>query len=188
MTTKITIVNNALTLLADSPISDLNAASTRANLVNSIYDNIRDITLRKLPWNCAIKRVLLSPLVNAPSFDYAYQFQLPGDCMRVLSISVDDDAPEYKIEGRMLLTNIEAVKLRYIFRNDDPSSYDPGLTNVLTMELAKALAYPLTKSTAQVEMAAAMAKEAWREASAMDGLEGTPDDWFDNTLLSRRGV
>lgn len=187
MATKITIANNALAMLADDPISDFNEGTVRSALVRDQYENVRDNVLRMLPWNCAVKRLNLSPDVAAPIFGYAYQYTLPSDWLRTLSISNEDDIVDFRIEGRKILTDQEALQLRYIYRNDDPSTYDAGLINVITYRMAEALAYPITKSTTQAQFMEAKAREAFAIAKGTDAQEEVLPDYFDNSLISRRG-
>ncbi|MDF3613690.1 hypothetical protein P3S34_26705, partial [Enterobacter hormaechei] len=86
--------------------------------------------LRAHPWNCAIKRVVLSPVSGAPVFGYGYQFSLPGDLVRVLSVGEPRDDIDYRIEGSRLLANIDVIRLRYIFRNEGESTWDSALVDV----------------------------------------------------------
>lgn len=188
MATKITIANNALAMLGDDPISDFNEGTVRASLVRDQYENVRDNCLRMLPWNCAIKRINMSPEVTAPLFGYAYQFVLPSDWLRTLSISSKDDIVDFRMEGRKLLTDLQDLQLRYVYRNDDPSTYDAGLINVITYKLAEVLAYPITKSTTQAQFMEAKAREAYMIAKGVDAQEEVQPNWFDESLISRRGI
>jgi hypothetical protein len=188
MATKITIANNALAMLADDPISDFNEGTVRSALVRDQYENIRDNCLRMIPWNCAVKRLNLSPDVATPVFGYAFQYTLPSDWLRTLSVTDEQDVYEFRIEGRKLLTDLESLQMRYIYRNDDPATYDAGLVNYMTFRLAEALAYPITKSTTQAQLMEAKAREAFMIAKGVDAQEEVQPDWFDNTLISRRGI
>lgn len=188
MTTNITIANNALALLGDDPISDFNEGSVRASLVSDMYENVLLSTLRMLPWNCAIKRVVLSPSVGTPVFGFTYKFNLPSDWVRTLSINEKQDIIEFKIEGRTILTDVDTLQLRYVFKNEDAATYDSGLVDVLTFKLAAALAYPITKSTTQAQLMEQKADMAMRQAKGIDAVEEVQDTWFDDSLISRRGI
>lgn len=188
MTTNITIANNALAMLGDDPISDFNEGSVRSSLVRDMYDNVLLSTLRALPWNCAMRRVVLSPSVGAPAFGFTYKFNLPSDWVRTLSINEKQDIINFKVEGRTILTDVDTLQLRYVFKNEDAATYDAGLVDVLTFKLAAALAYPITKSTTQVQLMEQKAAEAMRVAKGIDAVEEVHDTWFDESLISRRGI
>lgn len=188
MATKITIANNALALLGDDPISDFSEGTTRSALVRDMYENVRDSVLRMLFWNCAIKRINMSPETSSPAFGFTYQYQLPADWVRTKSISAMRDVFDYRIEGRKILTDLESIQLTYVYRNDDPSTYDAGLIDVLTFSLAAALAYPITKSTTQAQYMEQKAGAALRSAKSSDAQDDVQRDWFDESLISNRGI
>src|SRR5262245_34886808 len=82
----VNICSNALLSLGAQPINDLAEDSDRARLAANLWEPVRDYVLRRHTWNCAVKRVALAPDVAAPAFDYAFQFTLPPDFMRLLSV------------------------------------------------------------------------------------------------------
>ncbi|MCY0725785.1 hypothetical protein OVW19_29015, partial [Klebsiella pneumoniae] len=80
-------------------------------------------------------------------FGFRFQFALPGDLLRVLSVGeVWDDIP-YRVEGNRLLANVQVLKLRYVFRNEDESTWDAALVDVAEMMMQAKLAYAVTGST-----------------------------------------
>jgi hypothetical protein len=92
LTSAVQICSNALLLLGDNPIDSFDVDNNRTRLVANLYESKRDKVLRSHPWNCATKRVTLSPSAEAPAFDWAYQFPLPSDWLRTLSVGLEGDS------------------------------------------------------------------------------------------------
>jgi hypothetical protein len=127
--TETSICNSALAKLGADRIVSLAADNHRARLMQEQYEKIRDDLLYSHPWNFAVKRVELAPLVDAPIFDFSYQFQLPTDCLRVIGSDLPKEA-EWKIEGRLLLANYDSIKIQYIAQETDTSKFTPGFSEV----------------------------------------------------------
>jgi hypothetical protein len=94
------ICSNALLLLGAQTINSFDDESDRATLVSNLWPNALEAILRSHPWNCAIRRVSLAPDAAAPDFDYSYQFTLPGDCLRKLSVGLKGQPQAHEVEGR----------------------------------------------------------------------------------------
>lgn len=126
--------------------------------------------------NCAIKRVVLSPVSAAPVFGYGYQFSLPGDLIRVLSVGEPRDDIDYRIEGSRLLANVDVIRLRYIFRNEDESTWDAALVDVAEMMMQSKLAYAVTGSASLRDSLTQEAAFLLKQAKAVDGQEDPPEE------------
>lgn len=186
MSTAVSICSNALLLLGDKPISSFTDDSNRAALAANLWPQVRDHILRSHPWNCAIKRVVLSPDVDAPTFDWAYQFTLPEDFLKVLSIGNMGAEGEYRIESRKLLCDDNPLYLRYTWANDNPATYDPMLVEALTSEMAHRMAYAITQSATLVDTMAKKAAQVMRQAKSVDGQDDTPEQLGDDPLYLAR--
>lgn len=188
MTTAVSICSNALLMLGKAPIADLNEASDRAQYCSNLYPMVRDGLLRKHFWNCAIKRVLLSPMATAPAFGYSAQFQLPADFLRVYEVG-NARAPitDFQIENRTILANATALPLRYVWRNENEDTWDASLIHVATMTMAAVLAYPVTQSSSLRDAMMDDAQRALREAKATDAQENPSETMGDEfPLISGR--
>lgn len=182
----VSICSNALLLLGDKPIDSFEVNNDRTRLVANLYAQKRDMVLRAHPWNCAVKRVVLSPDTAAPAYDWAYQFNLPGDWLRTLSVGQDDAPDDYVIEGRRILMDSNICRLRYIFRNEEEASWDVTLINAMTQVMVAALTYPITKSTSKQATEEEIVKRVLKEARAIDGQESPPETLGDFPLLANR--
>lgn len=115
------------------------------------WPQARKEVLRSRRWTCATKREDLNrsgePTSEADEFAYAYD--LPCDCVRLLEVNGNDVAQwqgSFLIEGQRLLSNAETVRLRYIFDNDDPTTWDALLVDAVALLLAAKAARNLTGS------------------------------------------
>ena len=120
--------------------------SKAANWCNTFYAETRDEVLRAHPWNFANKRTVLSRLVAAPVFGWAYQYQLPEDCLRVLQLNACKywyNDITWEIEGRVLLTDDIEARLKYVCRVADANLFDSIFVEALSIKLASKLAKPI---------------------------------------------
>lgn len=186
-TSAVSICSNALLLLGDSPIDSFDVDNNRTRLCANLYDQKRDKVLRLHPWNCAIKRVVLSPDTDGPEFGWTYQFTLPDDWLRTLSVGDEEEgADDYVLEGRKLLMDTNVCNLRYIFRNEVEATWDSILVDAMTQVMVAALAYPITKSTTKQAADEEIVKRVLKEARAVDGQESPPETLGDFPLLANR--
>lgn len=187
MSSPVSIASNALLLLGAQPINSFDEPTDRARLAANLYPEQRAALLRAHPWNCTIKRAALAPEEAPPAHGWARQFVLPDDCLRVLSVGEDDDTPEsYALEGRRrILYNGTVLRLRYVA--DVPEAeWDAGLVHVMTLRMASALAYAITKSGSMAQLAQDNYLRALKEAKAVDGQENPPEAFTDSPLLAAR--
>lgn len=171
MNSSVSICSNALLALGAHPINSFDEDTDHARLCSNLYPTVRNNLLRAHPWNCVIKRAVLSPVSATPVFGFRFQFALPGDLIRVLSVGEPHDDIPYRIEGNRLLANIDTVRLRYTFRNEDESTWDASLVNVAEMLMQAKLAYAVTGSAALRDSLAQEASFVLKQAKAIDGQE-----------------
>lgn len=176
MASSVTICSNALLALGAHPINSFDEATEHARLCANMYPTVRNDLLRKHPWNCAVKRVILSPSSTPPVFGFGFQFPLPGDLIRILSIGEEFDDIPYRIEGNRLLANLNAIRLRYIWRNEDESTWDPALVSLAEAMMAAKLAYAVTSSASLRDTLTQEAAYLLRQAKAIDGQEEPPEE------------
>ena len=158
----------------------------RAVLAANLYPSARDAVLRSHPWNCAIARVSLAPDVAVPAFDWAYQFSQPGDWLRTLSVGNRGFQDSYVTEGRKFLSNANPLLVRYIFRNDNESSWDAMLIEAMTLAMRSVMSYALTLSSALATANLAEFENFVRRARAVDGMDDPPETLGDFRLLNSR--
>ena len=175
MASVVEICNGALNQLGASTILTLTEDSKNARLCNARYLNVRDAVFRHHPWNCLQKRIQLASDTETPAWGYSFQYTLPSDCIRLLSI-LDYDY-DYKVEGRKILTNVDSMKILYISRIEDPNEYDELLREVISAALAADIAYAITSSNPVATQMYSLYQEKLKDARFVDSTEGQ------NTLL-----
>jgi hypothetical protein len=184
--TDVSICSNALLLLGAKTISSFDENSDRARLASNLFPMVRNYLLRSHPWNCAIKRVALAPDVAAPAFDWDYQFTLPGDYMRVLSVGEAGAEVPFKIEDGKLLCDDNPAYLRYVYRNENPATWDDMLVWGMTQAMKAAFAYPITQSASLEDLVEKICEQVLKKARAVDGQDDTPETLGDSPLLNAR--
>ena len=184
--TDVTICNNALIMLGAQTINTLSDDSDRARTARSLYPSVMEATLRRHPWNCAVKRVALAPDTDTPPFDWAFQFTLPSDFLRVLSVGEAGAEVEFKVESGKLMCDENPANLRYIWRNDVPASWDPMLVRGMEIAMAAAMAYAVTQSATMRDSMRDELLRFMKEARAVDGQDDTPETLGDSPLLNSR--
>jgi hypothetical protein len=188
-TSAVTICSNALLMLGDNPISAFDENTDRARLASNLWPMVRDYVLRAHPWNCAVKRVILAPLSTPPAFDYSAQFLLPDDHLRTLSVGIEGERPRYRVESGVILMDGTACHLRYIWRNEQPATWDSMLSYAATLSMRAVFAYGVTQSTSLEQMLQSVLAPVLRQARAVDGSEDEPEALDDNPLTrARHGV
>jgi hypothetical protein len=187
LATDVSICSAALSLLGDKPISSLTEPNrVAATLCANIYPLARSDILRRHPWNCLGKRVVLPPMVDKPAFEWSYQFTPLGDMLRIITVGYDGAPEPYRFEGGVILLNSSVCRLHYL-SNLGEGFWDAQLVDVMIKRMAKDLAYPITKSATLASEKANEFKEAWKAATATDGQENPPEEFIDSPFLQARG-
>ena len=164
------ICNGALNQLGATTILSLNEDSKNARLCNTRYSEVRDAVFRSHPWNCLQKRIEISSSTTVPAWGFSYQYDLPGDCLRLLRILEYDS--DHKVEGRSILSNSETMKILYISRVTDPNQYDELLRETLSSALGADIAYAITSNNTTSQNMIASYQEKLRDARFVDSTEG----------------
>lgn len=145
------VVNLALSHLGEPGIEDLeNDNTVRAIKVRRQYAHARDALLRGHPWNFAIKRAALEAAAEAPDFGPAYAYDLPADCLRILTLNgIEAELGQsfYTIESGQLLTDADEANVTYIRQVTDPNEWDANFIEAFALKLASDVALDITQST-----------------------------------------
>lgn len=196
MATAVSICSNALLMLGEKPINSFDDANTpggldRARIASNLWPSTRDFLLRSHPWNCALKRVVLSPATEGPEFttDFTNRFLLPGDWLRNHEINGStSNYIDHVVESGYLLMSDTVCNLRYIWRNESPESWDPMLVQCAQLAMSAAMAYAITKSAAKETLQSQKLEAALRQARAVDGQDESPQTLGSFEILTARRV
>jgi hypothetical protein len=185
MPSEVSIVVSALLELGEEPVVSLDQDVERARIMRELYLTERDGLLEEHPWNFATRRADLAALAQAPVFGFARAFALPADCLAVQDL--EPAGADYRVEAGALLTDAEAVALRYVARVEDVSAMPPSFRATLAARLAAKAARKLTGSGAEKERLEALYRTRLATAKGCDAQGGgpAPSPRADGLLRSR---
>lgn len=184
MTSRVEICNRALDKLGSAAITSLDDNVKSARACARMFDAVRDAELRDHQWNFAVARTSLPELGEAPVFGFSKQYQLPGDCLKVLDV---DPPGDWKVEGRRVLANVSAsLRIKYIRRVGDTNSFDALFAEALSARMAQELCETLTQSNSKKRAVQDDYTQAIRRARRADAIEGTPDAFEETSWIKAR--
>ena len=105
--------------------------------------------------------------------DYAYQYALPSDCLRVLRVN-GGETTEYRVEAGYIVTDATTVDIEYIFDETTDANFDGHFVDVFAQRLAAEICFYMTDSTQLTEQQWTLYKDKVRLAWSMDSRQGTP--------------
>lgn len=185
MASEVDIANQALDLLGAETIVSLTQNLENARVINRNYNLVLDSLLRAHNWNCAIRRVVLAPMADAPEFDFDQQFLLPADCLR--PIFPNSPRPDWVVENGKILTNEgDTLNLRYIKRLTDPNEMDTCFSDVFAHELAKRIAEKVTQSATKRKLSKEDWEDAWKRAAKANAFEKLPEEQEESSWVQSR--
>lgn len=160
MDTETEICNLALSEIGAKLVTNYEEDSTEeARACRLHFAQTRDALLRRHQWNFAQTRADLSQIVGTPVSDWDSAWQLPADCVRVISLPSDSPYKPYQefaVEGRtVLVREMDAVTLLYISNAVPVTSWDPLFIDALALSLAVKLAKSLAHDVAMAQAASA---------------------------------
>ncbi len=170
MASVVQICNSALNQLGAASITALTDNSKNARLCNERYNTVRDSVFRSHPWNSLIKRIQLAQNTSTPVYGFSYQFNLPSDCLRVLTIDAYNS--DFKVEGRKILCNESSIKLVYVSQVTDPNEMDVLLRETIAAALAADIAYAITANLQVTKLMQERYEFKISEARHADASEG----------------
>jgi len=188
---EVSICNQALSWLAGAQITSLNDDSREANLCLANYSNLRDAVMETTSWTFALARDILTPETDTPAFGYNYQFTIPADCLRLLSVrqGVDEsDKVPWEREGNLILCDVESVYIQYIKRVTDPVQFSMAFTQALSARIAMEISVPLTESRQMQSDMAGLYDKKLSEAQNLDSQQGRAQKIRSSGLRDVRSV
>lgn len=200
-TSVISICNQALLGLGEAVLASstdfTSVSSTSDSTVQQCatrFDDEMKYAIRRIAPKCFKTRVALVENASAPAFGYDNAFDLPANCIRVITAWLDDGVPEYaghreywRLEGRQILTDAAGVNIEYIYypteshgtaNNGTWNTYfaktDAGTKKVLIEWLKYAFTNPITGNSSEEERRMMQLEEIMASAGVADYNEGLP--------------
>jgi hypothetical protein len=182
--TAIGLCSAALLKLGAMPIQSFAEGTVEATVAGSLYPIVRDGLLSAHPWSFSVVQARLADPATPLALDHAFGFDLPSDCLRVLSAGAGERGRglRYRIQGNQLLADAAAVTLSYQ-RRPDESHFPPFFVAALVARLAAELCLPLTESSSRADRLHEVAMAELRLARLIDSQQSTPRRIEDFTLV-----
>lgn len=167
------IVNAAYAELGSTTTIN-NIDDSAAHRAKRLWDDIVAEMLAEHPWNFQIKRAKLNITsdVDLSDDEWDYAFALPADCERWLPW--EDGNTNYfegEREGRYLLTNSSAVRIRYIRKDVKIAEWSAHFVRAVILALAHSLCDGVTQAEGKKDRLEIKAEKALKRAKRIDGLE-----------------
>lgn len=194
MASKVSIANRALSKLGEDRILLLTDNNKAARTINQMYDDVVDAELRRHNWKFALKRSSLPALADAPAWGFSFQYPLPADFIKLVQVNefyarTNTQQALWSVESGLILTNLAApLKVRYVWRVDNPGLYDPLFVEALACRLAMEACETLTQSETKFGRCAEQYKAALSEALRVDSIANPPDELPAGSWLDSRGA
>ena len=171
-------------MLSSSRIESLSQNNENARKCNAVYTFIRDDLLSHHNWNFSRKEASLARLDETPvTSDWAYIYQLPTDCIRV--IKQEDNYPFAIFEDK-LYNNDSSSKIQYASLVTDPVQFPQYFAYALSTRIAATLAYGITQNATLAEGMLKVASSAIKEAMWTDSQEGDGVSVIQGSFLTSR--
>ena len=90
--TKLSICSDALIMLGAAPLSSFGDGTDEAQVADRLYDDVRDTILMQYPYSWTLRKKKLARLADAPTNEWRYKYQLPGDMLGNPKAVFDTDA------------------------------------------------------------------------------------------------
>jgi len=173
MTSKVSICNQALSLVGANVITSLDDDTQEAKLCKLNYDNLRDTVLEAHDWTFAIKWYDLPALANPPLSEFANAYEIPSDVLRIMFVGQNyENQANWQVEGGNIVTDDTTCRCQTIISIDDPSRYSPLFVQAFVARIAMELAIPITNSRTLMESNAQLYRAKVQDAVTKDNQQG----------------
>ncbi len=184
----VALCTRALIRIGAAPISSFEDNTAEAEVAGALYEPTRDGLLSAYPWSFATTQRTLTPLVDAPTADYDYAYQLPSDFLRSISVGQSGRGRglEFRIHGRELHANVDSIVLSYIYLPSE-GTMPPFFEQCLIAYLSAEFCLPLTESSTRAELLFKQAEDLFRRSKYIDAQQDTPNRLESYSLIDARG-
>lgn len=177
---KLAIINNALRELNIERINSLTDNCKQAEVMNDIFDIARLEMLEESTWNFSTARAVLAKDPTPPAFGYETAFILPADFIFAIE---EFDESRFEIEGNLLLTDAEEIKLVYTADIQDTSKWSPAFIKAFYLELAVRGCFALGQDQSHKQLLIQLAEAALSKARSFQAQQDDSDSDIDPTSI-----
>jgi len=145
MASKTSIANGALVKLGQDLITSITDTNNKAaRICNERIDNCKEIVLNTSYFHGSIKRTKLAALTTVPAFKFSNEFQLPTDCLKLVTVDPENKDTFYSLEGGKILFDGTELEIIYVSNIEDFNLLDPLVNEAISACLAYDIAYLIT--------------------------------------------
>jgi len=184
--TATSVANEALLLLGQGFIAELDEKSQKAEIARLFFDPCVRTALRDANWNAATARKVLPRISTDPDFGWSYAYRLPSNYIRIVAIYDGDgdklETDQYDLEGRAILTNCGEIRLRYV-EETSISLMPRDFVDCVAALLAAKMASKLTGSNSKVQNMYALYQDRLNAAIGSDAVADEQDTARDVSVL-----
>jgi len=181
MVSEVSICNQALTWLGQSPIISLNDPLITAEWMRNNYPFIRDTVLSEREWTFATKRDTWET-ADLDAWGNEYVYNIPAEWLGIYRVfqtvnSGGGNTLDYtwRREGQQVLSKWAKIYVWGTIRVSDTGQYSMPFVQALAARLAADAAIPLTENRQLQADLWALYGDKLREAAARDGQQGMND-------------
>lgn len=181
MTTKLDIVNRALDLMGQAPVSDIDSPiSKEEKTMARWYDVSRQRVLAYHPWDFAEARYQCSRS-GTPLFEYADKYEVPNNFLELVDIYLDNAGEYYsqvygdidwsREENEILLNMSGATSINIVYTKDveDVAKFSSLFTAALERRLASDTCFAITRDLKLATSLVSQADDDMNKATSIDG-------------------
>jgi hypothetical protein len=151
MASKTSIANGALVKLGQDLITSITDTNNKAaRICNERIDNAKEVVLNTSYFHGSIKRVTLAALTTTPAFKYSNEFQIPSDCLKIVTVEPEFKDTDYALEGGKILFDGNTLEVIYVSNITDFNLLDPLVNEAISAYLAHDIAYLITNDNQTV--------------------------------------
>lgn len=169
--TRTGIINLALREIGTDRIENYTDSGVAEDVANDVWDQAVLITLSRHEWRFAMRSASLPRSSTTPTTRYEYAYTLPGDFVRLGSLSdmetMEPPLDDFSITENGVETNATAVYCEYVYNAPSEGAWSPWFVHVFVADLASFMAGPL-KHVSERERLEQLAEKRLREGRSID--------------------
>ena len=177
-TSSIKILNAALAEIGVEPVGSFSENSIAARTGNTLFSDVLEGALAAYPWRFARDRVEVQRLNETAPAPWSGLYQLPGSALSVHSVYEGDQKTVFDVFGRKIAVMVPDAAPNKVWAEVtafvDPDQWASHFRRAFTLELAAALAMPITQDERLAGMKRAEARDAMAYAKSRDAQGRSP--------------
>tara|TARA_R110000851_G_scaffold246062_1_gene398767 strand:- start:9085 stop:9702 length:618 start_codon:yes stop_codon:yes gene_type:complete len=160
-------------------VSNIDSPTTEIETTYSLwYDVSRQTFLKTVIPNFSMTRKRVAQLSETPPYPFAYVYEYPKDCLKVLGIgAVEDKLNNYTVENNRIYTDIlysDGMPIRYIRDVTDVTDMSPEFKTAFSWYLASAVALEITQDISKMKLIEQLLPEKMSSLSGINAQENKP--------------